>query len=110
MLLRDGEVRNLLLEAQFPLGMFESSEYHAQRFPLHRADRLMIVSDGVTEANGTRHRYGEAALHRFVRRSGAMAPMEAVRSLLGDLRTFLGNADLDDDAVAVCLDWTGTPG
>jgi serine phosphatase RsbU (regulator of sigma subunit) len=110
MLLRDGELRKLPLEAQFPLGMFDSSEYRAQQFPLHRGDRLMIVSDGVTEANGTGHRYGEAALHRFVRRSGAMAPMEAVRSLLGDLRSFLGNADPDDDAVAVCLDWTGTPG
>jgi len=61
----------------------------------------------VTDADGTGHRYGEAALHRFVRRSGAMAPLEAVRSLLGDLRTFLGNADLEDDAVAVCLDWAG---
>jgi hypothetical protein len=27
--------------------------------------------------------------------------------LLGDLRTYLEDADLDDDAVAVCLDWTG---
>jgi hypothetical protein len=36
-----------------------------------------------------------------------MAPLQAVRSLLGDLRTFIGDADLEDDAVAVCLDWTG---
>lgn len=34
------------------------------------------------------------------------APPEAVRSLLGDLQALVGN-DLADDAVAVCLDWTG---
>jgi hypothetical protein len=36
-----------------------------------------------------------------------MAPLEVVRSLLGDLRTYLGEANLEDDAVAVVLDWTG---
>ncbi len=107
MLLRDGAVRDNHFEAQFPLGMFEASEYTVQRFRLHPGDRLMIVSDGVVDAANAGGRYGDAALRRFVRRSAAMAPLQAVRSLLGDLRTFLGDGDLDDDAVAVCLDWTG---
>jgi serine phosphatase RsbU (regulator of sigma subunit) len=77
---------------------------------MRAGDRLMIVSDGVFDAPGKTGRYGEQALHRFVRRAGSLAPLEAVRSLLGDLRTFLADADLDDDAVAVCLDWTGPLG
>ncbi len=109
MVLSGGEVRDLPLDAQFPLGMFDGSDYTPQRFAVATADRLMIVSDGVTDALGAGSRYGEAALHRFVRRSGSMAPLQAVRSLLNDLRTFLADDDLDDDAVAVCLDWTGTP-
>ena len=52
----------------------------------------------------------ENALHRFVRRTGSLAPLQAVRSLLGDLRAFLEDSDLDDDAVVVCLDWTGPAG
>jgi serine phosphatase RsbU (regulator of sigma subunit) len=107
MVLHDGQVRDVPLEAQFPLGMFEGSDYVPQRFDLRRADRLVVVSDGISEATRSAARYGEAALHRFIRRSGSMAPLEAVRSLLGDLRTFLGDSDLEDDAVAVCLDWTG---
>jgi serine phosphatase RsbU (regulator of sigma subunit) len=107
--LRGGEVRDRPLEAQFPLGMFESSEYTPQRLRLEPGDRLVVVSDGVFDAAGGPGRYGDAAMHRFIRRSGSLAPLQAVRSLLGDLRTFLGDADLDDDAVAVCLDWTGTP-
>jgi serine phosphatase RsbU (regulator of sigma subunit) len=105
--LRDGEVREQPLEPQFPLGMFEASEYRPQRFTLELGDRLLVVSDGVFDAPGGAGRYGDAALHRFVRRTRSLAPLQAVRSLLGDLRTYLEDADLEDDAVAVCLDWTG---
>ncbi|MFI5936884.1 PP2C family protein-serine/threonine phosphatase [Actinoplanes sp. NPDC051494] len=105
LVLRDGEVLDQELEAQFPLGMFETSEYTTQAFRLHPGDRLFIVSDGVFAAPGRAGKYGEAALHRFVRRTGPLAPLQAVRSLLGDLRAFV-SSDLEDDAVAVCLDWT----
>jgi serine phosphatase RsbU (regulator of sigma subunit) len=107
LLLRDGAVEDLPLEAQFPLGMFEGSDYVAQTFPLRRADRLVVVSDGVAQAAAAAGRYGDAALTRFVRRTRVMAPLQAVRSLLGDLRSFLGSGELEDDAVVVCLDWTG---
>jgi hypothetical protein len=107
LLLRDGAVEDLPLEAQFPLGMFEGSDYVAQTFPLRTADRLFIVSDGVAGAAAAAGRYGDAALIRFVRRTRVMAPLQAVRSLLGDLRSFLASGELEDDAVAVCLDWTG---
>jgi serine phosphatase RsbU (regulator of sigma subunit) len=107
MVLRAGEVLDQPLEPQFPLGMFETSDYTPQRFTLQLGDRMFVVSDGVFDAPGGAGRYGEAALHRFVRHTGSLAPLQAVRSLLGDLRTFLEDADLEDDAVAVCLDWTG---
>jgi hypothetical protein len=106
LLLRDGEVGELPLEAQFPLGMFDGTDYREQRFELRRGDRLFVVSDGVTDATGKDVRYGETALDRFLRRTGPMAPLDAVRSLIGDLRAFVAG-DLVDDAVVVCLDWTG---
>ncbi|MFI7645761.1 PP2C family protein-serine/threonine phosphatase [Micromonospora sp. NPDC049460] len=105
-LLRDGEVHQLPLEAQFPLGMFEATDYHEQRIELCRGDRLFVVSDGVVDATGQDVRYGETALDRFLRRTGPMEPLDAVRSLIGDLRAFVAG-DLVDDAVVVCLDWTG---
>jgi stage II sporulation SpoE-like protein len=105
-LLRAGEVVELPLEAQFPLGMFDGTDYREQCFALSRGDRLFVLSDGVLDATSRELRYGETALDRFLRRTGPMEPLEAVRSLIGDLRAFVAG-DLIDDAVVVCLDWTG---
>ncbi|OWV10759.1 protein phosphatase [Micromonospora wenchangensis] len=105
-LLRDGEVSEQVLDKQFPLGMFEGTDYQHQSFELRRGDRLFVLSDGVIDATGQHVRYGETALDRFLRRTGPMTPMDAVRSLIGDLRAFVAG-DLVDDAVVVCLDWTG---
>jgi serine phosphatase RsbU (regulator of sigma subunit) len=107
LLMRDGAVHPVRLEAQFPLGMFEDSEYAPESLTLHTADRLVFVSDGVFEAVGATGRYGDTALERFIRATGSMAPLQVVRSLLGNLRTYVGDSDLDNDAVAVCLDWAG---
>ncbi|WP_446211118.1 PP2C family protein-serine/threonine phosphatase [Micromonospora sp. IBSANI012] len=104
--LRDGEISEQVLEKQFPLGMFEGTDYQEQCFELRRGDRLFVLSDGVIDATGQNVRYGETALDRFLRRTGPMEPLDAVRSLLGDLRAFVAG-DLVDDAVVVCLDWTG---
>ncbi|HYN96201.1 MAG TPA: PP2C family protein-serine/threonine phosphatase [Pilimelia sp.] len=109
MLLRDGEVGEQRLEAQLPLGMFEDTIYQPQRMALRTGDRLLVLSDGVFDAASTSSRYGESALDRFVRRTRSLAPLEAVRSLLGDLRAFVGG-ELVDDAVVVCLDWAGPRG
>ncbi|MGC4887384.1 PP2C family protein-serine/threonine phosphatase [Micromonospora sp. DT227] len=104
--LRAGEVTSQALEKQFPLGMFEGTDYREQRFHLERGDRLFVVSDGVIDATAGQVRYGESALDRFLRRTSPMEPLDAVRSLIGDLRAFVAG-DLVDDAVVVCLDWLG---
>ncbi|SDX91881.1 Stage II sporulation protein E (SpoIIE) [Micromonospora pattaloongensis] len=103
---RDGELHHQELEQQFPLGMFDGTVYHEQRLDLSVGDRLVVVSDGVLNAAKEAGRYGEATLERCLRRTRSLPPMEAVRAVVGDLRAFVGG-DLVDDAVVVCLDWTG---
>ncbi|MDG4820412.1 PP2C family protein-serine/threonine phosphatase [Asanoa sp. WMMD1127] len=107
LLLRGDEVSDVELEAQLPMGMFDGTIYRPQTFELEVGDRLFVVSDGVYDSESeTGGRYGETALTRFVRRSRHQAPLDAVRGLLGDVRAHV-STDLVDDAVAVCLDWTG---
>lgn len=91
-----------------PVGMFDGSRYAAQSYQLEAGDRLVIVSDGVHAAELAGRRYGDMDLLRLVRRCRELSPLDVVRTLVGELRTYVAG-DLHDDAASVCLDWLGTP-
>lgn len=105
--LREDALEEIELAEQCPLGMFEESRYEVQQFQLEPGDRLMIISDGVFEARYEDTGYGTAALRRALELSRMLPPAEAVATVLTDLRAFLHDDDLQDDAVVVCLDWRG---
>ncbi|WP_189114070.1 PP2C family protein-serine/threonine phosphatase [Pilimelia terevasa] len=108
LLLRAGDLDVVELAPQPPLGAQDGTEYTAQHVWLTPGDRLIVVSDGVTELRGgDGNRYAERALQRALRRTRAMAPLDAVRTVVGDLLTHHGTSPLDDDAVVTCLDWYG---
>ncbi|MFC3456345.1 SpoIIE family protein phosphatase [Amycolatopsis speibonae] len=107
---RDGKVEPVLLEPQLPLGMFDSTVYVEQEFPVYQGDRLFILSDGIYEEVHEDRRYVDL-LERQLRSTADLPPGEAIRALPHDLRTFYQaqaqDQDLDDDAVGVCLEWVG---
>jgi serine phosphatase RsbU (regulator of sigma subunit) len=108
---RGEAVERITLEAQLPLGMFDGTVYDEQEFAVQPGDRLLVVSDGVVDATVQSSRYGEQALERAMRQTRLVPPGEAVRLLLSDvIEQHGGQVGLDDDAVAVCLDWTGRAG
>ncbi|MET9514721.1 PP2C family protein-serine/threonine phosphatase [Streptomyces sp. NPDC002994] len=104
---RDKVVEHVDFEAQLPLGMFEETLYTAQEFQALPGDRLIFVSDGVYAAvSGVGEAYGERALARAIQ-SVSLLPAAAVpRALLQELASYR-DADADDDALVVCLDWFG---
>ncbi|MEV7228737.1 MULTISPECIES: PP2C family protein-serine/threonine phosphatase [Polymorphospora] len=108
LLMRGQQVELLRLDQQLPLGMFADTRYEAQEFKLEPDDRLVVVSDGVyTAAPGGRAPYGESALARAIRRTRLQPATEAVGTVMRELRAYHEHADLEDDAVIVCLDWDG---
>ena len=66
----------------------------------------MLVSDGVHAAVASGRRYGDHDLRRLIGRCRSMPPLDVVRTLVGELLTFV-SGDLEDDAAVVCLDWAG---
>jgi serine phosphatase RsbU (regulator of sigma subunit) len=106
MIAHQGEIRPVMLEQQLPLGMFGDGRYETQKFQLQPGDRLLVVSDGVhSAAPGGRPAYGDAALLTTLRRTRLQPPTEAVGTVVRGLREYHSGADLEDDAVIVCLDW-----
>lgn len=105
LLLRSGATRSLLLSPDVPLGLDSTTRYRAQRIELAPGDRLLVLTDGITEA----HFPGEPAfgIERTTEALVSQAqlpPTEFVRRLTHAVLDYRGG-ELADDATAVCLDW-----
>ena len=108
---RRGEIEPMTFDEQLPLGMFSDTRYRAQQLDLAPGDRLIIISDGLFSAKSPAgHNYGEAPLSAALRSARLQDPNETVRFLISDLLAHGEGAELVDDAIAVCLDWTGATG
>ena len=107
---RGTDVEVVQLDKQLPLGMFEGTDYVEEELDVASGDRLIIVSDGVHAARSPRNEeFKEAKLERSVRATRGLPAGEAVRQLIRELHAHHEGQELSDDAVVVCLDWTGTP-
>jgi serine phosphatase RsbU (regulator of sigma subunit) len=106
--LRGEDLQQVKLEAQLPLGMFESTVYVEQTFRAEPGDRLIILSDGVHEVPYASQRYSEhGRLRQTLVGTRRLPPAEAVRAVLADHNVFRQGAPLDDDAAIVVVDWAG---
>jgi serine phosphatase RsbU (regulator of sigma subunit) len=105
---RGGLSRMLDLEQQLPIGMFGDARYETQRLAVEAGDRLLIVSDGVHAAKPKgRLPYGDAALSTAIRRTRLQPAAEAIGTVMRALTEYHEGVEPDDDAVIVCLDYTG---
>ncbi|MFC1414059.1 PP2C family protein-serine/threonine phosphatase [Streptacidiphilus sp. N1-12] len=105
--LRDKAAERIEFDAQLPLGMFEETAYAAQSFRVLPGDRLVCVSDGVYDTSSPAgERYGERALARAIVASALVPAADVPGAILRELADYRA-ADAADDALVVCLDWTG---
>lgn len=108
LLLRDGAVATVALDAQLPLGMFEETDYTVQELTIEPGDRLVFVSDGVySVATPGGETYGERALARAVNATRLLPAADVPGAVLRELSGHRGTPVADDDALVVCLDWFG---
>lgn len=106
--LREGAVEAISFDAQLPLGMFEDTVYFPERFTVQSGDRLLFGSDGVYDASSPAGElYGQRALARSLSGTRLLPPTQVPGAVLRELAGYHGESPLDDDALVVCLDWTG---
>jgi serine phosphatase RsbU (regulator of sigma subunit) len=101
--LRGGRVEAVTLEADPPFGIVRGAEYRVQQLPLEPGDRLMFLTDGMTERNAA-----GVDMERLIAAGAEMHPREAVQHLVHDLLEATAGT-LQDDATVMCLDWHGGP-
>ncbi|MDW8804420.1 PP2C family protein-serine/threonine phosphatase [Streptomyces scabiei] len=108
LLLREGNVSSIALDAQLPLGMFEETQYTSQELTIEPGDRLVFVSDGVySVATPGGEEYGERALARAINATRLLPAADVPGAVLRELSGHRGTPVADDDALVVCLDWFG---
>jgi serine phosphatase RsbU (regulator of sigma subunit)/ketosteroid isomerase-like protein len=82
------------------LGAFPESEWDLSATAVARDQQLVVVTDGVTEAEGEEGRFGEDRLRAAV--AGLSSPALAAQQIEGALHDFTAG-ELDDDAAIVAI-------
>ncbi len=96
-----GDVQRLR-ESNLPVGLLLNAEYQCARFQLEPGDRLVLVTDGVTEAESPEGDFfGDQRLEEFA--SLGMS----VEQIFTAVCLFLDGGPLSDDCTLVGLDYAG---
>jgi sigma-B regulation protein RsbU (phosphoserine phosphatase) len=102
-LVRPGGLQTVA-STSLPIGIFCSSEYPTTSFSLSPGDKLVVYTDGLTEArNESEEQYGEERLTSLLTKHLDTPHREILGTCLHDLRTFRGNAAKVDDLTIFTL-------
>ena len=96
--------RPINLSPDVPFGMFAHSTYHKTSMTLTAGDRLVFVTDGMTERNAA-----DLDLPGAIRGTRDLHPREAARAL-ADMVLEAAGGELIDDATLLVLDWHDSHG
>ena len=90
------------------LGKIEPFVFKTKELQLQPGEKIMLFTDGVTEANAEdESMYEEPRLEAFLEKHTDTAPEKLVRSLLVDVLKFIGKANQSDDITILCVEYTG---
>ena len=105
LLIRDGVVTELDIPPSFPMGLMASTQYPLHPIQLRSGDRLVLLTDGITEAHRRGDKeFGYPRLVDLLERHGELEPPELVRRITHEVCNAC-DGELADDATLVCLDW-----
>jgi len=91
------------------VGIFPGLSYDEDQVVLAPGDRLILYSDGVTEAeSSSTEQYEEARLEECLRTSGGASPDDIVRIVIDSVRTFADGYAQADDITVLVVRYLGT--
>ena len=85
-----------------PVGLMADATYESDRFQLHAGDRLVLVTDGVTEAENAEGEFFDN--HRLEKVAAASGSLEQI---LAAVSAFCDGTPLSDDCTVVDLIYSG---
>jgi anti-sigma regulatory factor (Ser/Thr protein kinase) len=98
LLIDDGGVRTLGRSGPL-LGAMERADWPCEEVVLGPGDRIVLYTDGVTDARGADDRFGDDRLLALLSSADGAAPAQVVRTVDGVLRGFESGPQRDDTAL-----------
>ncbi|GEM_PF-691289 len=105
-----GDAYFLKARPNLACGVLDSFDFQAEQLTLERGTRLIIYSDGVTEAErNDRTQFGEERLLHWAHtlnqpeESPSSTPKAIVENLFANVRSFIGDAEQNDDITIMCI-------
>ena len=90
-----------------PVGMFCQESYETVRFNLHAGNRLLLYTDGLSEArNAANEEYGNR-LHAIAEECTGLPAAKLVNQLIGDMRKFVNGIPANDDLTVMAIELMG---
>ena len=100
----DGAVEQVAVRPGFVLGGMEGIRYRNQSIQMGIHDKLLLYTDGVTEAvNPQFELYAESRLEKVLEHTEKVSPKETIEKIIGALKEFAGGAEQADDITMVVL-------
>jgi len=108
LLLRHGEVTELLTEGSFPVGLVATATYSTTRTRLETSDTLVLFSDGVTEAaDAADELFGVSRLQEVVT-TFRDAPLDQLqKAIVAAVEKFSGLMNQADDLTVLLVRYLG---
>lgn len=101
----DGRVE-FIGDGGLPAGLVADAEYQDIPALLCPGDRLVLVSDGLTEREAPGGlQLAEAGMARLLRRSGHVPARDLFDALMWDVHALTGDTDFEDDVSGVLVDY-----
>ena len=99
-----GKIQKLFSDAFF-LGMFEEATFESRPFQLGQGDILVVISDGVTDAqNPTQEMFGEQRLLQVIRKEAPAGSHAIEQQLLKSIAEFTQGTAQNDDITFVIVE------
>jgi sigma-B regulation protein RsbU (phosphoserine phosphatase) len=91
-----------------PIGMFRQEQYSVTRIQLSKGDRLLLYTDGLSEARDDSNlEYGDNRLSAVLADSEDLRAARLVHKLLADVREFSSHRPMTDDLTVMAIEMAG---